>query len=144
MKKNTSLFYLSITVFIVFLFANCSGGAKEKEKIAADSIARAKVVADSIQKIEDAKPKFLVIQGTNVNLRVEPNTKAIRIKQLKTNDTCEIIEKSKIDTINDVADYWYKIRFKKKEGWVFGEFTSLKLKEENLEKPKTFIPKKSN
>jgi hypothetical protein len=144
MKKRSSIFYFMAMAIIAFLFVHCSGGGKDKEKIAADSIARAKAVNDSLQKIEDAKPKFLVIQGSNVNLRVDPSLKAVRIKQLKTGDTCEILEKGKKDTVNDAIDFWYKISRKTKEGWVFGEFTSVKLKQEDPNKPKSFIPKKTN
>ena len=121
---------------------SCSGKKKDAEKSKNDSLDSVKVVVDSLKKIEDAKPKMLVIVGTNVNLRVEPNLKAVRIRQLKTNDTCEILEKGKQETIDGTTDFWYKIKHKTKEGWIFGAFTSVKQKQETQEKPKTFTPKK--
>jgi SH3-like domain-containing protein len=113
---------------IVFFFS-CSGKAKKEKARLDDSLISAKRAADSIKKIELANPKILVIQGSNVNMRVDPSTNAVRIKQLKTGDTCEIVEKGKKDTVNDVVDFWYKIKRKTKEGWIFGEFTSIKLME---------------
>jgi hypothetical protein len=140
MKKNI-LFFSILGFFLAgYMFTSCSGSGKQESTN--DTLDSAKVRADSLKKIEDAKPKFLVIKGTNVNLRVEPGIKAVRIKQLKTNDTCEVLEKSKLDTVNDVVDYWYKIKFKTKEGWVFGEFTSLKLQQEAQKKPAIFFKEK--
>ena len=132
-----SLFVISL---LGYMFSSCAGGEKTDTKN--DTLDSAKIVADSIKKIEDAKPKFLVIKGTNVNLRVDPGVEAKRIKQLKTNDTCSILDKSKLDTVGETIDYWYKVRFKKKEGWVFGEFTSLKTPPEAIKKPKIFFKEK--
>ena len=140
MKKN--IFFFSILGFFVAgcLFTSCSGNGKQESTN--DSLDSAKMRTDSLKKIEDAKPKFLVIKGSNVNLRVEPGLKALRIKQLKTNDTCEVLEKSKLDTVGETIDYWYKIKFKNKEGWVFGEFTSLKMQQEEQKKPAIFFKEK--
>ena len=138
---KTRFFFLLFVVSIIgYMLSSCHSGAKKEVKN--DSLDSAKIVADSLKKIEDAKPKFLFIKGSNVNMRVDPGTEAKKIKQLKTNDTCEILEKSKLDTVGEIIDYWYKVRFKKKEGWVFGEFTSLKIPPEALKKPKVFFKEK--
>ncbi len=127
MKKQKLFFHYLAILFIALLFAACSGSGKDKNaKSKNDSLDSIKIVADSIKKIEDAKPKFLIIQGTNVNLRVAPNLNAVRIRQFQTGDTCEVIEKGNKDTANDVIDFWYKVKRKTKEGWVFGALTSLK------------------
>jgi SH3-like domain-containing protein len=126
MKNLKFCFQIFCLLSIVFFFS-CSGKKKEREKIVADSLAHVKVIADSLKKIEEANPKFLVIRGSNVNLRVDPTLDALRIRQFKTGDTCEIIEKGKKDTVNDVIDFWYKVKRNSKEGWIFGEYTSLKL-----------------
>jgi len=138
--KARFFFLLFVLSIMGYMFTSCSGGAKKEVKN--DSLDSAKIAADSLKKIEDAKPKFLVIKGSNVNMRVDPGTEAKRIKQLKTNDTCEILEKSKLDTIGEIIDYWYKVRFKTKEGWVFGQFTSLKTPPGALKKPKIFFKEK--
>lgn len=125
---------------IFFVFVSCSGNSKKiREKAVADSIAREQVIADSVKKIEEQFPKSLVIQGTNINMRATPKLDAVIIKQLKTNDSCEVLEKGKKQTVMDKTDYWYKIKFRNKEGWVFGAFTSIKLLPEPEEKPKTGI-----
>lgn len=142
---KTYFFLLALAVFMVGItLSACSGKKKDSEKSKNDSLDSVKIVADSLQKIEAAKPKVLVIIGTNVNLRVEPNLKAVRIRQLKTNDTCEIIEKGKQETIDGTTDFWYKIKHKTKEGWIFGAFTSIKQEKETLEKPMTFTPQKKS
>jgi hypothetical protein len=139
MKNYFSFLIAALMLFGITLSA-CSGKKKDTEKAKNDSLDSVKVVVDSLKKIEDAKPKVLIISGTNVNLRVEPNLKAVRIRQLKTNDTCEILEKGKQETIDGTTDFWYKIRHKTKEGWIFGAFTSIKQAKETQEKSKTFTP----
>lgn len=139
MKNIFSLLIITLLAAGISI-SGCSGKKKDTDKSKNDSLDSVKVVVDSLKKIEDAKPKFLVINGTNVNLRVEPNLKAIRIRQLKTNDTCEILEKGKQETIDGTTDFWYKIRHKTKEGWIFGAFTSIKQAKETQEKSKTFTP----
>ena len=125
MKKI--ILHLAFMLFACSMFYSCSGvGKNGSNKTSNDSIDSVKIVADSIKKAEAAAPKYLVIQGTNVNLRVAPNLEAVRIRQFQTGDTCEIIEKGNKDTVNDDADFWYKVKRKNKEGWVFGAFTSLK------------------
>lgn len=117
----------SFVLILPLIFISCSGNSKElREKAVSDSIARVQTVADSIKIIEAQFPKSLVIHGTNVNMRVDAKLDAVRIKQLKTGDTCEVLEKGRKQTIDDKEDYWYKIKFKNKEGWVFGAFTSIK------------------
>ena len=141
MKKQKLFLHFPAILIIAFLIASCSGSGKDNNaKLKNDSLDSTKIAADSIKKIEDAKPKFLIIQGTNVNLRVAPNLDAVRIRQFKTGDTCDVIEKGNRDTVNDVIDYWYKVTRKSKEGWVFGALTSLKqsAESEKQNKSKTF------
>jgi hypothetical protein len=127
-------FFKSIIIFLItFLIYSCSGSHdRNKNKTGNDTIDTTKQVKQNVpQQNPNAGKKTLIIKGTNVNLRVTPDLNAIRIKQLKTNDTCEILEQGKKETINDATDYWYKIRFKKWDGWIFGAFTSLKLPAES-------------
>ena len=77
--------------------------------------------------MEDTCLKHLYIQGDNVNVRAEPNTKATVIMQLNKTENCEILERGSKETINSKSDFWYKVSCKSKTGWVFGAFTSLKL-----------------
>ena len=127
MKNQILSFNYLAILFIAVVVTSCScNGKGGSVKTSNDSIDSAKYVADSLKKIEQAFPKYLVIQGTNVNLRVDPSLKADRIRQMTTGDTCEVIEKGNKDTVNDIADFWYKVKRKNKEGWVFGTFTSIK------------------
>jgi hypothetical protein len=140
MRNNYRIVCLMIPVLFGIFLLSCSGGDKSKEqKSASDSIDSLKAVADSIAWAQKSFPKSLIIKGTNVNMRVSPDLKAVRIKQLTTNDSCEVLEKGKLMTIDDQKDYWYRVKFKNKEGWVFGAFTSIKLVEKP-ESPKRFTP----
>lgn len=138
--KRLLYFLFAILLIIFLVFVSCSGNSKEiREKAIADSIACEQAIADSVKKIEEQFSKSLVIQGTNVNMRAAPKLDAVIIKQLKTNDTCDVMEKGKKQTVSDKTDYWYRIKFRNKEGWVFGAFTSIKLPPVPEEKPKTGI-----
>ncbi len=145
MKKQKLFFQYPAILLIAILFAACSGSGKDaKIKKQNDSLDSIKIIVDSIKKVEAIIPKFLIIQGTNVNLRVAPNLNAIRIRQFQTGDTCEIIEKGNKETIDDNADFWYKVKRRNKEGWIFGAFTSLKQPAEpdKQNKSKTLTPVK--
>ena len=135
-SKQIPCFFV-VLLLVLFIYS-CSGlHDNSKNKTANDTIDTTKHVKQSVpESSQKLQNKFLVIKGTNVNLRVSPDLNAIRIKQLKTNDTCEIIEQGKKETINDAMDYWYKVRFKHKEGWIFGAFTSLKLPAEQVKQEK--------
>ncbi len=127
MRKGVFFIGLQSLIMITFL-GLLSCGSSDKPGSDESSLPPKK---DSIA-IEPKLPELLVIKGTNVNVRVSPDLKALKIKQLKTNDTCKILEKGKQETINEDTDYWYKISFKNKEGWIFGAFTSLKMPEKPL------------
>ena len=136
MKISSVTFPALTFLSIIMLFGLLSCGSSDQSNSNVDSLSKDSVVA--------AKPKqdtLLLIKGTNVNLRVSPDLEAVRIRQLKTNDTCVILEKGKQDTIDETTiDFWYKIRYKNKEGWVFGAFTSLKASEKPAaNKNKTWI-----
>ena len=94
MKKNILSLIVILSLFS-FVFTQCSHKQKETEKKQQDSIALQKKITDSLKKTEEKVPAILVIQGTNVNLRVSPNTDAIRIRQFTTGDTCLILEEGK-------------------------------------------------
>jgi len=137
MKKQKLFFHFLTISVIAVIFAACSGSGKDgNNKTSNDSLDSVKTAVDSIKKAEAIVPKLLVIQGTNVNLRVAPNLNAVRIRQFQTGDTCEVIEKGNKETVNDVTDYWYKVKRKNKEGWLFGAFTSLKKPAESGKKGK--------
>lgn len=127
------------SVLIVSALLGCITSCGNSDKSGTDESSLA-AKNDSATAPKVKKDTLLIIKGTNVNLRVSPDLEAVRIRQLTTNDTCVILEKGKQDTINEAIDFWYKIRFKNKEGWVFGSFTSLKIpKKPAVNKNKTWI-----
>lgn len=75
----------------------------------------------------------LLIEGVNIWVRSEPKTGNV-IMRLNNGNECYVLEKGEKQTIRGNTDYWYKIEYQKKEGWVFGSQTSIKqLKNENFE-----------
>lgn len=135
MKKILHNSFRFLSLVFVAVLVSCGGSGKPGSD------------ESSLPKKDTVLPKakadtMLVIKGTNVNMRVSPDLKAVRIKQLTTNDTCKILEKGKQETINEATDFWYKVRFKSKEGWIFGAFTSLKMPEKPVVEEKKHWYKK--
>ncbi len=67
----------------------------------------------------------LRIIGDNIWVRSEPKTGEV-IMKLNNGTVCLVLQKGEEQTIRGNTDYWYKIEYKGKEGWVFGSQTSLK------------------
>ncbi len=65
------------------------------------------------------------IIGNQIWVRQTPSTGKV-IMKLDNGTKCKIIEKGKKETIKGTTDYWYKIEYKGKQGWVFGSQTNLK------------------
>jgi uncharacterized protein YgiM (DUF1202 family) len=73
----------------------------------------------------------LYITANAVNVRLTPDNESATnvVFQLKYGDVCTILERGDRVQIREMDDYWYKIEFEGKEGWVYGYFTSRKLEE---------------
>jgi hypothetical protein len=72
---------------------------------------------------------FLCVDGP-LRIRKEPDLQSERIGVLNTYDTAQIILKNNNKTIIDnIEDYWYKIKIKDLEGYVFGGY-GIELKEQ--------------
>ncbi len=70
-------------------------------------------------------PKELVVNVENVWMLENPNTDNL-VYRLSTGNTCEILERSEKVIINGMEDYWYRVKFNDKVGWVLGTETNLK------------------
>ncbi len=89
---------------------------------------------DSIQqettpeKPADIEPgQTLVITGNNVNVRTQPKIDDNVIMQLDSGDQAVIMERGPKEEIGDMVDYWYKVKYKDREMWVYGGITSIKM-----------------
>ncbi len=139
--KNTNVFLTILAVIIAgYLLTSCSGKGKGSASTTDTSATKAKT--DTLKPSAEAVPTSLSVTGSSVNMRVLPSVKAARIKQLKMNDSCAVLERGKMDTVGGFVDYWYKIKYKTKEGWVFGQYTSLKQQPNKQAKPNIFFQKK--
>lgn len=81
--------------------------------------------------LNTAQTNTLVIQGDVVNIRKTADVKGEVVTKVKQSDVLTIIQKDKLDNVNGVQDYWYKVKFGTYNGYVFGHFTSLKLESKN-------------
>ncbi len=70
-------------------------------------------------------PMGSIVNGDKVNLRSAPSTNAKIIGQLpKYTVIQEIEQQQKRETINDEENYWYKIKWQGKDGYIWGSFIS--------------------
>lgn len=122
---------LIIGLFIAVLLWSCGNNTKQEND-------QKKTKEDSVQssqkghKIEVVNPgDTLVIEAKNVNMRTQPKIGDNVITQLDSGDVTRIIKRGKKEKIGDMVDYWYKVRYKNREMWVFGALSSMEA--ENLE-----------
>lgn len=79
--------------------------------------------------------EYLLIEGKNIWIRDKPVTGKV-IMKLNTGNKCRVLEKGIKDTIRNNIDYWYKIEFNARQGWVFGSQSNIKTGK--IFKPLTF------
>ena len=107
--------FFSIVAVSIILFAfSCKGTGEKQDNN-----------NDNNETVEVAEGTTLKIVGDEIWIREYPTDGEVVMK-LKDGEVCEVLKKGKQETIKGVADYWYKIKYDGKEGWVFGSQTSLK------------------
>lgn len=116
MKTKILFFFLIIGII------GCNSTAQRESK---PSKNKKDAGVKSIQGKKVSSNKYLFIEGQNIWIRSKPSTGKVVMK-LNTGDKCKILEKGKQETIMGVTDFWYKIEFNGKAGWVFGSQTSMK------------------
>lgn len=85
-------------------------------------------ISSNKNKIE-SKEK-LTVEVENAWVREYPTDGKV-IAKLNIGTECIVLKKDKKETIKGKSDYWYKIKFDDKEGWIFGSQTSQKEKQKN-------------
>jgi hypothetical protein len=76
----------------------------------------------------------LIIQGDVVNIRKAPNVQGEVVAKVKRFEHLTVLQKASQDFIGGVTDYWYRVQTSTgKVGYVFGNFTSLKLEGQRTE-----------
>ncbi len=111
--------FILISIISIFLISCKSDSNDEKTEETVESVTD-EIATESVD--------YLSIVGKDIWVRSKPTDGDVVMK-LNDGDECKIIEKGKQETIKGTTDYWYKIEFEGKEGWVFGSQTSIK--EEN-------------
>lgn len=76
----------------------------------------------------------LIIQGDVVNIRKAPNVQGEVVAKAKRFERLTVLQQASQDFIGGVTDYWYRVQTSTgKVGYVFGNFTSLKLEGQRTE-----------
>ncbi len=71
--------------------------------------------------------QVLFVQGDVVNIRSSASTSGAVVVKAKRLDELTLIKRAQLEVVNGIEDYWYFVRTNNgKEGYVFGQFTSLK------------------
>ena len=65
----------------------------------------------------------LIIIGDQIWVRDRPTDGKVVMK-IDEGTECRILQKGKYEVIKGIPDYWYKIRYRGQEGWVFGSQTT--------------------
>ena len=87
--------------------------------------------------------KSLKIIGNQIWVRQTPSVGKV-IMKLDNGTTCKIIQKGKKETIKSQTDYWYKIEYNGKQGWVFGSQTNLRQQEKTASNNSLLTKKEIN
>ncbi len=69
-----------------------------------------------------AEKQYITIIGNDIWVRDAPSDGEV-IMKLNDGVRCELLEKGKYEEIRGMKDYWYRIKFDGKEGWVYGAQT---------------------
>ncbi len=72
-------------------------------------------------------PKNLVIEGNRIWIREYPKTGKV-VFTLDEGSLCKVLEKGEEQIIRGNQDFWYKIEYEEKVGWVFGSQSNIKQK----------------
>jgi hypothetical protein len=131
---------ITYTVLAVFMFFSCENVEQSKEASEENATEEVDTVrntelseTESESKSDSISFERLIIQGHDIWLRDEPATGEVILK-LNTGDTCEILELGIFEIINGQADFWYRVKYKEQEAWVFGSQSDIKL---GLKEPET-------
>jgi hypothetical protein len=115
-----------IILFSIILFTACGNPKNTGGNTTSDSVKS--TVQDENGSTASMIADHLLIEGKDIWVRAKPYSGDVLMK-LNTGDGCKVIERGEKDQIKDRSDYWYKIEFGGKQGWVFGSQTNLNLKE---------------
>lgn len=70
--------------------------------------------------------RVLSIQGNSINIYQKPNPNSKVLLKLNKMERCAVLKIGDKETVAGKEDYWYKVKYSSKTGWVFGAFTSLR------------------
>ena len=114
MRKFIYIFTITLVIF---------AWSCKKDKEIKDTTS---VKNNNIEEVQNPSQTLKII-GDQIWVRSEPKTGQVVMK-LDDGTVCKLIEKGEKQTIKGTTDYWYKIDYNGKEGWVFGSQTTLRQK----------------
>ena len=82
------------------------------------------ISAVSLNGMAQDNPKNLNVLASNgLNMRVEPDSKSRIVSKVGYGKQVEIVQKSKVELqLGWVKDHWYKIKYRGREGYIFGGY----------------------
>ncbi len=112
--------------FILAAFVACKNGSESTKETESKSV---EIISnkpnDETAITEEQEKPTLLIEGNNIWVRESPKTGEVAFT-LNEGATCYVLEKGESQVIRGNKDFWYKIEYEGKTGWVFGTQTSLK------------------
>lgn len=88
-------------------------------------------VFDNLKKRGDTSKQLTIDYVRHfTTMRAEATVYSTALDSIPLNTTCEVLEKTnKLHKLRSISalDFWYRVLYNGKEGWVFGYFTSLRL-----------------
>lgn len=118
-------FFIPLMISAVLLWS-CGGNSEQEQddSTKTDSLQQ----ETNTEQPADIEPgQTLVITGNNVNVRTQPKIGDNVIMQLDSGAQAVIIERGPKEEIGAMVDYWYKVKYKDREMWVYGGITSLSM-----------------
>jgi hypothetical protein len=118
-------------IYILFLYLtlviSCRNTENSSDNVTSGSVSNSDSIIGNTDSPDSGSftRTELTIEGKDIWIRTEPIIGDVIFK-LNSGNECKIIEKGEKDQIIDRIDYWYKIDFEGKTGWVFGAQTNIK------------------
>lgn len=117
MKKEIIIFY-SILILCFSSYSSFNNSTQVPDESIYNNTNL--LVIEGIQYVDT-----LIIEGNNIWIRNKPRIGEV-VFTLDEGSLCYVLEKGEEQTIRGNKDFWYKIEYEGKIGWVFGSQTSIK------------------
>ena len=112
----------------ILMISGCGSGNRQKDHVAMAAMDTAAVMDPAEPEAQDngmQEQEELVIRGKDIWVRDKAATGNVAM-MLNEGDRCRILGKGDFEIIRGMPDFWYRIEYGSREGWVFGSQTDQK------------------